>query len=92
MKFTAEQLQRAARIARAIEELETLRDAADDAQAIVHIGKPDASQPMGDPRVQGVSDPCVVVTVPASSIRAALVGQLQPLYAELRNLRFELQL
>lgn len=104
MKLTTKQLKEAAAVAEDIERLEALRDAAIDSEVIVNVGnrEPSAQNPLGQSPAavleslqnlsfKRVADTGVVVTVPATTIRAALVDRLAPLYTRLRNMGIELQ-
>lgn len=114
MKITAQKLRRAAQIAREIEDLEMMRETAEDAQVVVQLGSPPSAQhplghPMGvhlshepfqplQPQMPGAylakavnpAGETVTVTVPATTIRAAMVERLAPLYQELRAMGVEL--
>lgn len=96
MKLTADQLRRASSLAEQVRVLENLRDIAEDTQVVVRVGAPSPHQPLGSPTFaalqgKGPVDTGVVVTVPATTIRAALVDRLAPLYTELRALGIELE-
>lgn len=85
MKLTPDQLGRAAGIARDIEALEKARDGAADEAVTVQV-------PTGMSSMHPLGHVTVHVVVPATEIRAKLVDMLTPLYTELRNLGFELDL
>lgn len=87
LKLTPAQLRRATEIAGQIEQMEKARDDAQDTDLGIKLGGPTPARPMGSDYTAAV-----MVMVPATTIRMALVDQLAPLYTELRTLGIELQL